>query len=322
MYGVVVRHENFQILLPTQTMYVRIRGKSVGPLDEAKLQELVRQNKISRASEVSTDGEKWIRASEMPSLFTSAVQGPPKESAKTFETMVASEKVAQKDLAELDDPKKWFYSIDGRVGFGPLARAEIGHLIIQGTLNPDTLVWKQGEMADTVRYTSDFAEFLTPNSNAIANRPTQIASRNEPDNEPSKPKRVTKKLLQTTLRCGPWVMFLAIIASICVASVAVGLLSVFLFFVATRTLIGYTVIAGIIVLGIIVMLVMPLRTLWKLNSSIASLAVNGTEENLIDFMERLYQLIRSIVIHIIMIAVFVAVGYLLCTAMLGFTLGL
>ena len=297
-------------------------------MDEAKLQELVRQNKISRASEISTDGVNWIRASEIPSLFMPG-QIAAKEQSNTFEAMVANEKIDKKAMAELDELKNWFYSIDGRVGFGPLTRSEIGHLIIQGTLNPDTLVWKQGEMADTVRYTADFAEFLIPNPNATKKTEALAGSIELPQRtvqgqempQENKSGWVSKTLLKTTLRCGPWVMFLVIIASVCVACVSLGLLGALLYFVMKKTSMAYLIIIGTIVFGIIGMLAMPLYTLWKLNGSLSDLATNGSEEQMIDFMERLHRLIRSIVVHILSIVALVAIVYVIGTVFVGVKLG-
>ncbi|MGL6195542.1 MAG: DUF4339 domain-containing protein [Thermoguttaceae bacterium] len=168
-------------------MFVRIRGKVVGPLDESKVRELVRQGKISRASEVSTDGENWSRAGENPAL--SALFAPQSRDAvqepTSFESLLAKEKVVPLAEQDEDESKIWFYSVDGRVGFGPHTRSEIGTLIRQGTLSADGLVWRQGEMADTVRYTVDFAEFLNPGSKSEKNaRATHSSSSSSASSKP------------------------------------------------------------------------------------------------------------------------------------------
>ena len=52
-------------------LYVRIRGRVLGPYDQEKLQSLARRGQLSRLHELSTDATNWVRASAYPELFVS-----------------------------------------------------------------------------------------------------------------------------------------------------------------------------------------------------------------------------------------------------------
>ena len=53
-------------------LYLRVRGRVLGPYDEEKLKSLVRRGQLSRMHEVSTDGANWVRASTYAELFVGA----------------------------------------------------------------------------------------------------------------------------------------------------------------------------------------------------------------------------------------------------------
>ena len=53
-------------------LYLRVRGRVLGPYDQEKLQSLVRRGQLSRMHEVSTDGTHWVRASTYAELFVGA----------------------------------------------------------------------------------------------------------------------------------------------------------------------------------------------------------------------------------------------------------
>ena len=306
-------------------MYVRIRGKSVGPLDNAKVQELVRQGKISRASEVSDDGENWVRASEYGSLFAHDGAG---ERGAWNGNLVDSSAAPSKPRGmndflpasvKTDEPVTWFYSTDGRAGFGPHTRTEIGVLIRQGTLKPDGLVWKQGEMADTVRYTQDFAEFLIPGGKPEKVTQTQSDSAENNVSDTIGSENASSKVssaIREALRAGPWIMFLAIIASIGVVGVALGLLGGFCFLWSRLTL-AYNLFFGLSILGTITLMVLPLLKLWKLQNAVAKLAIEPNETKLKEVLRQYYGIVRSLVVHLLILAALLGVSFLLFISVIG-----
>ena len=57
-------------------LYVRIRGRILGPYDQEKLQSLARRGQLSRMHELSVDAMNWVQASTYPELFAGQ-DGPP-----------------------------------------------------------------------------------------------------------------------------------------------------------------------------------------------------------------------------------------------------
>ncbi len=54
-------------------LYIRVRGRVLGPYDEEKLQGLARRGQLSRMHELSQDGVNWVRATNYPELFVGEV---------------------------------------------------------------------------------------------------------------------------------------------------------------------------------------------------------------------------------------------------------
>ena len=50
-------------------LYVRLRGRVLGPYDTAKLQSLAKRGQLSRMHEVSPDSINWVPASKYLKLF-------------------------------------------------------------------------------------------------------------------------------------------------------------------------------------------------------------------------------------------------------------
>ena len=52
-----------------ETYFVRFRGRTVGPYSLAQAQQMARKGQLSRASEVSNDGQAWSQAGSFPEIF-------------------------------------------------------------------------------------------------------------------------------------------------------------------------------------------------------------------------------------------------------------
>src|SRR3954466_13665047 len=64
-------------------LYMRVRGRVLGPYEPEKLQALVRRGQLSRLHELSTDGVTWERASNYPELFTTNVELPAQQAIES-----------------------------------------------------------------------------------------------------------------------------------------------------------------------------------------------------------------------------------------------
>jgi S1-C subfamily serine protease len=58
-------------------LYVRIRGRILGPYDQEKLQSLARRGQLGRMHELSADAVNWVQASAYPELFVGQGGPPP-----------------------------------------------------------------------------------------------------------------------------------------------------------------------------------------------------------------------------------------------------
>ena len=126
--------------------YIRRRGKVHGPYDLARAQLLVRQGRLARHDEVSTDRATWKRASEFPELFPAVIQRKLRVSAhpsrETEETAEPSSPTPQPGQPP-EQVRLWFYSHEGGEQ-GPVAEEELIQLIRQGHVEPDAFVWSEG----------------------------------------------------------------------------------------------------------------------------------------------------------------------------------
>jgi len=158
--------------------YLRVRGRVLGPYDQAKLQSLAQRGQLGRMHEVSTDGAVWSRASAFPEIFSAKlpegsaleVAGAatqPGEYALELEPVVTTATAAgqaaqqsidagpsapQRDLSPNGmmngpppprDSHSWHYMAGGRE-CGPVDFIQLQMLIGTGQLQSDDLVWAAG----------------------------------------------------------------------------------------------------------------------------------------------------------------------------------
>ena len=166
-----------------------------------------------------------------------------------------------------------------------------------------------------------FAEFLIPAGKAEKETQAQSDSAEKNASDTTEQDSATaaspvSPVIREALRVGPWIMFLAIIASIGVVSVALGLLGGFCFLYSRLTL-GYTLFFGLSVLGTIALMVKPLLTLWKLQNAVASLALEPNEAKLKEVLRRYYGIVRSLVVHLLILAALLGVSFLLFVSVIG-----
>ncbi len=52
-----------------ERLYIRFKGRVLGPLTGEKVAELVKRGQITKQHEISTDSTEWKKAEEYPDLF-------------------------------------------------------------------------------------------------------------------------------------------------------------------------------------------------------------------------------------------------------------
>lgn len=167
-----------------ERVYVRFRGKTLGPLPPQKVRDLVRRGQITRLHELSGDGFKWHRAEEFAEFFQPVAAREP-------EVTVAAEKRPPSDQTlegtapplssdpgrpspdgsrprhgeSPEESVQWYVHVNGE-SLGPLTSPQVALRIQSGELTEDTLVWRAG-----------FDDWRS----AGENFPTQFAQNSRPD---------------------------------------------------------------------------------------------------------------------------------------------
>ena len=117
--------------------YVRFRGRTLGPFDEAKVRGLIKRGQVTRMHELSPDGVSWQKADAFPELFP-AVNQP----AQGFEQVSQSDAAMQPDEPPTD-VAEWYAHLNNE-NKGPVTKDQIAQWISAGAITQETLVWKEG----------------------------------------------------------------------------------------------------------------------------------------------------------------------------------
>lgn len=125
-----------------QAMYIRLRGRTLGPFDLTQLRALHQRGQFSRAHEVSVDRQSWQSAATLERIFQ------PTKRKTANEIGLTENKPAVNAVAPgVDSPKSvkpiWHYNI-GDESHGPVTLVELRGLASNGQLDANDLVWKSG----------------------------------------------------------------------------------------------------------------------------------------------------------------------------------
>ena len=199
-------------------LYLRVRGRVLGPYDQEKLQSLVRRGQLSRMHEVSTDGTHWVRASTYAELFVGAPvklvapemavgSPPPPQQAGVASGGYSVEEAESPSPASAPPPvppqagRRWYYENAG-AECGPVEEAELRQLLATGQIGRDSVVWHDG-MSQWVAATQ------VPGLISAAVLP--VAVRHEVDS-PRDADVLAESLCKVASASRPWVGFLTITA--------------------------------------------------------------------------------------------------------------
>jgi hypothetical protein len=111
-----------------ERIYVKLRGRPLGPLSNEKFVELVNRGQITRETELSIDGGvTWKLASSFKGLFEN-------------EEKASIEKPKQ---AQAEEKPEWYANFDG-ANRGPFSVEALKTWVSTGMLKADTPIWKEG----------------------------------------------------------------------------------------------------------------------------------------------------------------------------------
>ena len=128
--------------------YVRGRGRVLGPFNWSQLESMRDRGQLTQLHEVSQDRRSWMKAADVPGLFTPVVVAP-SQPAATGNVEWAAYPVADEAGASPVAPTagagaaSWFIG-RGDTHQGPLSIADLQRMIENGELGPSSLVWTNG----------------------------------------------------------------------------------------------------------------------------------------------------------------------------------
>jgi len=136
-------------------IYVRFKGKTLGPLTHQKIQDLARRGQITRMHDLSSDGMSWVKAEEFGDIFSSSRT----VKTATLQPTIATASPAGGYRAEIadsgfgqasprpneapDQTVQWYAHVGGE-NRGPMDAAAIKSLINAAQIDRETLIWRPG----------------------------------------------------------------------------------------------------------------------------------------------------------------------------------
>jgi hypothetical protein len=121
-------------VVDSDKVYLRFRGRTLGPFASSKAAEMLQRGQITRLHEVSADGSSWIRAEEYYKSFFNRAAAPEKE----LKIVEEKPKVEEEPSGE-----QWFAYFANQKQ-GPMSLVVLQQHVLSGNVNRDTLVWRAG----------------------------------------------------------------------------------------------------------------------------------------------------------------------------------
>lgn len=135
-------------------VYVRFKGKTLGPLTLQKVQDLAKRGQITRMHDLSSDGMSWVKAEEFGGVFPSqrtAAATHAANGAALAETITLSDaapvetnNAATMRPGESPDSNVEWYAHIGNENRGPMTMQAMQTTFNSGKITRETLVWRAG----------------------------------------------------------------------------------------------------------------------------------------------------------------------------------
>lgn len=183
-------------------LYVRIRGRILGPYDKEKLQSLARRGQLSRMHELSSDSTNWVRASTYPELFVGEDISPTADASQNPRNIPDNgQKLGQS--AQASKPR-WWYGKNGAEA-GPVDQATLQQMLSSGSLSPDDRVWTEG-MAQWIP--AKQVPGLMPATSYLQGQPNAVGPNAV---IPEQDAVLSASLCKSSTSSRPWVLFITIV---------------------------------------------------------------------------------------------------------------
>ncbi len=183
--------------MAVEQVYVRFKGRVLGPLTREKTHEMIKRGQITRQHELCFDRNSWRPAHEFEEFF-------PRHGNASKGDSISGKKDGDQKLRGPADVE-WFANFDGS-NQGPTNEVELRQCIAQGKVTRSTLVWREG-MAKWKEAGSVIPDWF-PDSGTIA----KVISRsfNSSRSIPSADEGVSE-FATIPIRTFRWVLFLGIL---------------------------------------------------------------------------------------------------------------
>lgn len=150
--------------------FVKLAGKAFGPLEEEKIIEMYQAGRLKDPVEISRDKSVWdlldniLPKSNSPEPLP--VEFLENDGAQILASgnSVPSVSEAPPPIVVDPDAPVWFYSIDGRNGYGPVSKSNVASMLQCNMLKPSSLVWRQGENSRPISIVPELSDILVSNS--------------------------------------------------------------------------------------------------------------------------------------------------------------
>jgi hypothetical protein len=194
-------------MIDSNQVYIRFRGRTVGPIVKAKALDMAKRGQLTRSHEISFDGSTWSLAGDMDEFFP-ALAKVTKKSQTTDEIL---------DSLEATTPnEQWYAHYDGD-NQGPMDLLRMMALVDSGRIRAETMVWKPGTpswVEAKVAFPNRFQPEVAVTTGA-ASDPSSQADTN------------LDGIATLARRPKPWIMFLGIVGVVWSSVVVLGLALVF-----------------------------------------------------------------------------------------------
>jgi len=205
-----------------ERIYIRFKGRVLGPMTQEKAVELIRRGQITKQHELSPDGVAWRPAEEFTSLFKSEGNSAKQKVQDTKNDAIVSE----------PNPQPWYANIDG-ANQGPVDESTLKRWIVDGKVTADTMIWRPG-MQDWISAETIRPDWFPPESRSTGAKGKKSKSNGRIEgNSAELESQSANSELTVLLASRGWVQFLAILGLIFGTFAVVGSVAWF-FLIATR----------------------------------------------------------------------------------------
>ncbi|KAA5539883.1 DUF4339 domain-containing protein [Roseiconus nitratireducens] len=127
-----------------ERVFVRFRGRTIGPFSPEKIQEMVRRGQVTRMHELSGDGLSWMKADQFGSFFprVSSVQSGDL-AAEASNVPPGGQGGGAAATANENASAQWYAHVNGEKQ-GPVSMDQMRLYAEAKILKKDSLVWKNG----------------------------------------------------------------------------------------------------------------------------------------------------------------------------------